>query len=139
MINRLVGVACETIGGSPLARLAPGLNCDQSRTVIAELEKLDSEAVTWNEILQNENKFRRQRGVSFLNPMNWIGIWLARPAIKRGRRKTRPDRRPFAPLNSLSSPCAVTGPSTATARPGWSNLFRVISSACRWIRSMAGP
>jgi len=39
MINRLVGVACETIGGSPLARLAPGLNCDQSRTVIAELEK----------------------------------------------------------------------------------------------------
>src|SRR5438105_6081769 len=34
VINRLVGVACEAIGCSPLAKLAPNLSCEQTRPTI---------------------------------------------------------------------------------------------------------
>jgi hypothetical protein len=40
LITRLVGIACEAIGYTPLAKLAPSLNPDEARTVLTALDKL---------------------------------------------------------------------------------------------------
>lgn len=88
VIHRLVGVACQTIGGSPLAKLAPGLSCDQSRPLIAELEKIDSDAVPWDQIWANEKRYARYQLRGTVNPITWIvSQWLTRPALKRARGK----------------------------------------------------
>ena len=84
VIHRLVGAACQFIGGSPLAKLAPRLGCDQSRPVIAELEKIDSDAVPWEQIWANEKRFRRYQLRGSVNPIMWIASWWqTRPALKR--------------------------------------------------------
>ncbi len=41
IINRLVGIACEAIGDTPLTKLAPKLDSQEARPVIAELEQID--------------------------------------------------------------------------------------------------
>src|SRR5215469_6687641 len=59
LINRLVGVACEAIGDTPLSKLVPKLKPDEARRVIAELEKIDSAGITWEEVRHNENRVAR--------------------------------------------------------------------------------
>lgn len=70
IINRLVGIACEGIGCSPLSKLAPNLKCDEARSVIAALEKIDGSRVTWDEVMRNERRFVRSHRTGG-NPISW--------------------------------------------------------------------
>ena len=72
IINRLVGVACEAIGDTPLSKLAPKLNSTEARPVIAELEKADRAQVTWDEVQQNENRFAQYQLRKRFNPITWV-------------------------------------------------------------------
>jgi hypothetical protein len=84
LINRLVGVACEAIGATPLAKLATGLSCEQARPLIAELEKIDTARVTWKEIRQNENRFARSQIYKIGNPIALLtGWWQGRQARQK--------------------------------------------------------
>ena len=85
MINRLVGVACEAIGARPLAKLLPGLSCEQARPIIAELENVDAGSVTWQEVMQTENTLKRHALQKSSNPVRLvITWWQLRPAKKQG-------------------------------------------------------
>ena len=82
IINRLVGISSEAIGGAPLCKLAPKLNSEEARPVIAELEKIDRDGVTWDEVRRNENKFARYqlgKGFTFLAwaTTRWT-VWRSR-------------------------------------------------------------
>jgi hypothetical protein len=57
LITRLVGIACETIGARPLVKLAPNLSCDQARPILAALERIDQERVTWDEVSRAESRY----------------------------------------------------------------------------------
>ena len=72
IINRLVGLACEAIGDTPLSKIAPKLNPDEARPVIVELEKIDNSEVTWDEVLQEENRFVRYQLSKRFNPITWV-------------------------------------------------------------------
>jgi hypothetical protein len=73
IIHRLVGIACEAIGDTPLGKLAPKLTSGEARPVIAELEKIDRVGVTWAEVRQNEERFAQYQLKNF-NPS--LGQWL---------------------------------------------------------------
>lgn len=88
LINRLVGVGCETRGYNLLVALVPKLNCEEVRPTIAQLEKLDINGVTWDEIQQMEKAFVRQGLRKTMNPIQWVTAWWQlRPAIKRSQDK----------------------------------------------------
>jgi hypothetical protein len=74
-INRLVGVACEAIGATPLAKLAPALTGEQARPLIAELEKIDTAHVTWKEIRRNENRYARSQFSRIGKPIGILMAW----------------------------------------------------------------
>ena len=62
-----------------LAKLAPKLNAGEARPVIAELEKIDNAGVTWDEVLQNENRFVRYQLSKGFNPITWaMARWQGR-------------------------------------------------------------
>jgi len=71
IINRLVGIACEAIGCSPLAKLVPKLRSDEARSVMKELEQVDGARVTWDEVRGNENRFSRNQLGKGFNPITW--------------------------------------------------------------------
>jgi len=78
LINRLVGIACEAIGAVPLTKLVPSLGFDQARGVSRELEKIDDERVSFNEIKRNERRFMRIELFKQRNPLEWVtGFWQA--------------------------------------------------------------
>jgi hypothetical protein len=84
LINRLVGVACEAIGRAPLAKLVPSLTTEQARQVLAQLEKIDSTHVTWDEVCQGESRYARRYLSHNPNPITWVvGLWQNRAAKKR--------------------------------------------------------
>ena len=88
LINRLVGVGCETRGYNLLVALGPKLNCEEVRPTIAQLEKVDINGVTWDEVRQMEQAFIRQGLRKTMNPIQWIAAWWQlRPAIKRSEDK----------------------------------------------------
>jgi len=72
MINRLVGVACEAIGDTPLSKLVPKLKPDEARRVIVELEKIESAGITWEEVRRNENRFARYQLSKGFNPITFV-------------------------------------------------------------------
>jgi hypothetical protein len=78
IINRLVGIACEAIGDTALAKLVAKLKPDEARSVIAALEKVDATRVTWAEVRQNENRFVRYQLSKGFNPLTWIMTRLQR-------------------------------------------------------------
>jgi hypothetical protein len=84
IIHRLVGIACEAIGNTPLSKLVPKLTSDEVRSVIAELEKIDRAGVTWDEVRRNETRFAQyQMGKSF-NPVMWLMTrWQGWRSIQR--------------------------------------------------------
>ena len=85
LINRLMGIACETMGGAPLARLAPNLSCEQVRPLLTDLEKIDATRMPWQEIFENENTFARR---TTRNPINRVALlWMTRAAWKKGEEK----------------------------------------------------
>ncbi len=59
VINRNAGTLYEVIGSTALGRLVPKLNPEEARRVIAELEKIDTARVTWDEVRRNESRFAR--------------------------------------------------------------------------------
>ena len=71
IINRLVGVACEAIGASPLAKLVPKLKPDEARSVVIALENVDGARVTWEEVRRNEDRFSRYQLRKGFNPITW--------------------------------------------------------------------
>jgi hypothetical protein len=84
LISRLVGVACEAIGRAPLARLAPGLTTEQARQVLAELERIESTHVTWDEVCVSEKRYTRHYMTANPNPIMWaVGWWQNIAARKR--------------------------------------------------------
>jgi hypothetical protein len=54
IIHRLVGCACEADGCIQLSRLAPTLGPEEARWLVAELERIDSTTVPWDEVRRNE-------------------------------------------------------------------------------------
>jgi len=72
VINRLVGLACEAIGDTPLSKLAPKLSSEEARPVIAELERIDLARVTWEEVRRDENRFSRYQLRKGFNPFSWV-------------------------------------------------------------------
>jgi hypothetical protein len=82
IINRLVGIACEAIGGTPLNKLVPKLNPQEARPVISELEKIDSAGITWEEVQRNETRLSR-----YHNPFAWVkALWQRRQTTQGGER-----------------------------------------------------
>src|SRR5258707_562430 len=84
VISRLVGIACEAIGITPLTKLAPMLDCDQRRRLIKELIETDRAAVTWAEVMKSERWFGRHQTIQRIhNPITFvIEWWQSRSAIK---------------------------------------------------------
>ena len=90
IINRLVGVACEAIGGSPLAKLVPKLKPDEARSVITALEKVDTDRVTWDEVRRNENRFSRYQLRKGFNPITWaMTRWQRWRSMQKAETKHR--------------------------------------------------
>jgi hypothetical protein len=88
LINRLVGVAVEAIGRFPLAKLVPRLTPTEARKVIAELEKIDSAHLTWDEIRRNEGRYARHEMLARPNPIVWgILWWQLQAPIQRATEK----------------------------------------------------
>ncbi len=75
IIHRLVGCACEALGCSPLAKLAPRLSPDEARPVVAALEKIDDTSVTWEEVLRNDKSLARYQLSTSLNPLRSAMRW----------------------------------------------------------------
>jgi len=87
LINCLVGIACEGIGCSSLAKLVPQLTPEQSRRVIAACQEIDAQQVSWDEVWRNERAFmwRQSR-----NPLLLIATAAPmRPAKVRAEERIR--------------------------------------------------
>jgi hypothetical protein len=79
MINRLVGIACEGIGGIPLAKIIPKLSCAETKPLIQELQEIDTNTVKWAVLSRNENRFARAQMGQYPNPIKFFwGLWQAR-------------------------------------------------------------
>ena len=88
IITRLVGIACETIGYTPLAKLASKLTPDEARAVLTALDKLDTGRVTWAEVQQGERRFMRYQIRKQVNPIMWVmGWWQSRQAVQKSETK----------------------------------------------------
>jgi hypothetical protein len=84
LINRLVGVACEAIGQVALAKLVPSLVPPKAVGVAKELETIDHERVSFDEIKHNERRFGTHELFKQRNPINWItGAWEAWKMMQR--------------------------------------------------------
>jgi hypothetical protein len=105
IINRLVGIACEGIGGSRLNKLVPKLTPQEARPVIVELEKIDSTGVTWEETLRNENRFSRHRLLKGFNAIGWVMTLWQRREIRQ--KVERIDKRAIAHERLLMAELAV--------------------------------
>ena len=84
IINRLVGIACEAIGDSPLAKLVQKLKRDEARSVLTELEKIDSAGITWDEVRRNEKRFAQYQLGKGFNPITWaMARWQSWRAVQK--------------------------------------------------------
>ncbi len=102
IINRLVGIACEAIGDTPLGKLVPRLTPEEDRQIIVELEKIDSTTVTWDEVLRNETRFAHYQP---FNPITWV---MTRLEVWRARQRAEVrNKRIIAHLRLLTAELAV--------------------------------
>lgn len=87
LISRLVGIACESIGCSRLAKVVPELEAKDVRRAVTELDKIDATRVTWAEVERSERRFT----LAHLNPLTlipWLLSWRqTRQMIKRAETK----------------------------------------------------
>jgi hypothetical protein len=92
MINRLVGIACATMGDTSLTKLLPKLKPEEARRVLAQLEKIDSAEVTWEEVCGNENRLVRYELSKGLNPITFLFTrwhsWQARQRAEARNKKS---------------------------------------------------
>jgi hypothetical protein len=75
VVNRMIGMAFEAIGGAPLSKLVPRLNCEQARAFLPELERLDQDRVTFEEIQRNEQRLMIHELLKTYNPLSWPVLW----------------------------------------------------------------
>ncbi len=88
LISRMVGMACEAIGCSALVRIVPKLSREQSVAVVAELAAMETNAVTWNEVITNEKAFMRHARQGSFNPIrNFVDWWQSRAVLKGTKNK----------------------------------------------------
>lgn len=88
IINRLVGLGCEFYGITPLTKIAPKLNSQEARPVIAALEQIEKNGVTWDEVLQNEGRYAKHQLGPGLHPVAWVmARWQSRHALQSGKIK----------------------------------------------------
>ena len=62
MIDHLVGIACEAMGSSKLAKLVPGLGLAHCKALIAELESIEAKREPLAEALRIEQAWSRNAG-----------------------------------------------------------------------------
>jgi hypothetical protein len=83
VIVRAVGILCETIGGTSLAKLVPGLSPEQALPLLGELQTIDEGRVSFDEVRRNERRFTHHEPLKEHNPLNrLIGWWQNRSAIE---------------------------------------------------------
>jgi hypothetical protein len=88
LIHRLVGIACEGIGGRPLAKLVSKLTSEQARPLLTQLEQIDETSVTWEEVARCENQFARIELAKYRNPAKLVTAWWeAREIMKNARKR----------------------------------------------------
>lgn len=116
LINRLVGIACSAIGMAPLGRLAPNLEGEQLKPIVAELETIDRAGVTWEEVLAAEKAFTRHEVLKLPFSLAWlIEEWKGfRASIRKGQDK---HNEMAARLRLLATELALRGFNTETGRP----------------------
>lgn len=85
IIHRLVGIACESLGYDPLSKMVPSLSCEQSRPIIAELEKIQYSGITWQEVSQGERRYFESEVRQTINPIRWGMAWYT---ARAGRQKS---------------------------------------------------
>jgi hypothetical protein len=114
IINRFVGIACETHGITPLSKLVPRLNPQEARPVISDLEKIDSAGITWEEVRRNYNR-RWYKHLYGFNPITWgIDLWKRRQALQRVERM---HKRVIAQERLLTAELAVRCYQSEQGRP----------------------
>lgn len=114
MVNRLVGIACENIGQTPLIRLTPTLSPEQARHLTSALEAIDARPVSWDEVTQNDKAFIRHAYRHNSSPLFLIAPWLNRDYARKG--KARHDR-VRATLRLLIAELAVRGCTQEKGQP----------------------
>jgi hypothetical protein len=82
LVTRLSGIACERFGIGQLLKLTPDLNCEQTRPVISELEKVGNIGVTWDQVLKAENQFVRSQ-TPLYNPIWFVAAWFQTRATRK--------------------------------------------------------
>ena len=88
IIHRLVGIACEAIAGVPLAKLVDKLSCEEAQTLLPELERLDSERVSFEETRRIEKRFAYHELLKVGNPVQIIsGWWEGRAVVERSENR----------------------------------------------------
>ncbi len=88
LIHRLIGISCEAIGYRGLVKVVSQFNCEQSRSFLIELEKIDKQAVTWNDVMQGEKVYVRHELLQTFNPIRHVvGWWQNRQLLKKAEAK----------------------------------------------------
>ncbi len=76
LIQRLVGIACEALGDTPLCKLLPKLKPEELRALLPKLEQIDTGGVTWDEVKRGERRFTRYQLSQTFNPfIIVVGVW----------------------------------------------------------------
>ena len=84
LITRLVGIACESIGCHALVKVIPRLRPEEDRQVLAQLERIDSNRVSWAEVLESEKSCNRYHLRNHLNPVIWaVSWWNTRESVQK--------------------------------------------------------
>jgi hypothetical protein len=83
MMNRLVGIACEAIGGTALVKVIPKLGCEDIRTIVGPLETIDRTTVAWSEVVKSENRWLRAQIGTYRNPVKFVSDWWQARATRR--------------------------------------------------------
>lgn len=83
LICRMVGIACEMVGFTPLSKLAPRLKPEEAHRVMLELERSDETAIPWSEVLRNERRLTSYELRKGFNPVTWVGWVMNLRAARR--------------------------------------------------------
>ena len=93
LITRLVGIACEAIGGEALKGVASKLSSEEAARAVAELGAVDRDRVTWAEVMRDERLCARYQRRN-QNPITWVvssivGWWHSRAALAKAEVRQR--------------------------------------------------
>jgi hypothetical protein len=88
IIDSMDGMACEGVGEEHLMKLIPELDAQQSRYVIHELQQVQAERDSWDQIVDDENRWAlaRRKGITAL-PMYVIAKIEGRSTRERISRR----------------------------------------------------